>query len=136
MNRSMKTQVERQPTKKRQNLSSSKISEFFFTKLFYKKDEMQQKQFLEDLTLLIVNNHLLLHFLESPWLKQFALQLNSCIVFPSKKINSQETLPNLVQKTKDVHVLPKLFRCMLTITSFDLWMSKGTNDIFALVINF
>jgi hypothetical protein len=25
---------------------------------------------------------------------------------------------------------------MLAITSFDLWMSKGTYDIFALVINF
>jgi len=85
MNRSMKTQVERQPIKKRQNVSSSKFSEFFFTKLLYKKDEVQQKQFLEDLTLLIVKNHLLVHFLESPWLKQFALQLNPCIVFPPKK---------------------------------------------------
>jgi hypothetical protein len=77
--------LKRQPIKKRQNVSSSKISEFFFTKLPYKKDEMQQKQFLEDLALLIVKNHLLVHFLESQWLKQFVLQLNPSIVFPSKK---------------------------------------------------
>jgi hypothetical protein len=42
----------------------------------------------------------------------------------------------MVQKIKDVYVLPKLFQCMLAIASFDLLMSKGTYDIFALVINF
>ncbi len=47
-----------------------------------------------------------LHFLESPWLKQFALQLNLHIVFPSIKKISHEILPNLVQKTKYVYVLP------------------------------
>jgi hypothetical protein len=45
-------------------------------------------------------------------------------------------LLDLVQKTKDVYVLPKLFHYMLTIACFDLWMSKGAYDIFALVINF
>ncbi len=29
-----------------------------------------------------------------------------------------------------------LHDCKIAIASFDLWMSKGTNDIFALVINF
>jgi hypothetical protein len=61
----------------------------FFAKLLYKKDEMQQKQFLEDLTLPIVKNHLLVHFLESSWLKKFTLQLYPCIVFPSRKTFSQ-----------------------------------------------
>jgi hypothetical protein len=80
-----RTQVERQPTKKRQNVSSSKISEFFFTKLPYKKHEMQQKQFLKDLTLLIIKSHLLVHLLESSWLKRFSLQLNLHLVFPFRK---------------------------------------------------
>jgi hypothetical protein len=42
----------------------------------------------------------------------------------------------LVQRKKDVYVLLEFSQCMLAITSFDLWMSKGTYDIFALVINF
>jgi hypothetical protein len=50
---------------------------------------MQQKQFLEDLAILIVNNHLLVHFLESSWLKKFTLQLYPHIVCPSKKTFSQ-----------------------------------------------
>jgi hypothetical protein len=47
-----------------------------------------------------------------------------------------EILPNLVQKTKDVYVLQEFFSCMSITTCFDLWMSKGAYDIFALVINF
>jgi hypothetical protein len=34
------------------------------------------------------------------------------------------------------YVLPKLGECYYVTTSFDLWMSKGTHDIFAFVINF
>jgi hypothetical protein len=74
--------------------------------------------------------------LESPWLKQFALQLNLCIFFPSFKSFSHEILPNLVHKTKYVYVLPEPFCYMLATTCFDLWMSKGIYYIFAWVINF
>jgi hypothetical protein len=34
---------------------------------------MQHKQFIKDLTLLIIKSHLRVHFLESLWLKRFAL---------------------------------------------------------------
>jgi hypothetical protein len=36
----MRTQVERQPAKKRQNVSSYETFDFFTAKLLYKKDEM------------------------------------------------------------------------------------------------
>ncbi len=55
--------------KKRQNVSSFENFKKFSTKVFYKKEEMEQKQYLEDLALLIVKSHLHVHFLESPWLK-------------------------------------------------------------------
>ncbi len=136
MNNAMRIEVERQLIKKWQNVSSFEISKFFSTKLPNKMDEIQQKQFLEDLTLLIVKSHLLVHFLESLWLKRFVLQLNPHIVFPSIKTFSSDILPNLVKKTKDVYVLPKLFRCGLATASFNLWVSKNTYEIFALAINF
>jgi hypothetical protein len=41
VNSLMRSQVEKQLVKKRQNVSSYEISEFFFAKLFYKKDEVQ-----------------------------------------------------------------------------------------------
>jgi hypothetical protein len=40
-----------------------------------------------------------------------------------------------VGKTKQLYVLPILVDCYF-VASFDLWMSKGAYDIFALVINF
>jgi hypothetical protein len=62
--------------------------------------------------------------------------LNPHIVFPSIKTFSQAILPHLVQKTKDVYVLPKKIQCGLAIASFNLWTSKSAHDIFSLVINF
>jgi len=60
----------------------------FTTKLPYKKEDAQQKQILEDLALLIIKSHLPVHFVESPWLKIFSLQLNPQIFFLSKNIFS------------------------------------------------
>jgi len=44
-------------------------------------------------------------------------------------------LPNLVEKMKQAYFFPKLID-YIYVTSFDLWISKGAHDIFALVINF
>jgi hypothetical protein len=37
---------------------------------------------------------------------------------------------------KQIYVLPKLTNYIFAMASFDLWMSKGAHDIFALVIIF
>jgi len=57
-------------------------------------------------------------------------------VFPLKKFFSQKALVNLVEKTKQEHMLPKLKQCYFATFSFDLWMSKGAHDVFAVVISF
>ncbi len=41
-----------------------------------------------------------------------------------------------MEKTKQLYVLLASTKCHYAIASFDLWMSKGGHDIFALVINF
>jgi hypothetical protein len=58
------------------------------------------------------------------------------VVIPSKKIFSQEVLPNLVEKTIELYVLPQLAKFKSIAISLDLWMFKRTHDIFALVVNF
>jgi hypothetical protein len=58
------------------------------------------------------------------------------LCFPSKKLFSQEVLVDLVEKTKQKYVLPKLKQCYSTTSSFYLWMSKGAHDVFALMISF
>jgi hypothetical protein len=47
-----------------------------------------------------------------------------------------EVFSTMVKKTLDLHVLPNLASIAIVITSFDLWMFKGSVNIFALVINF
>jgi hypothetical protein len=39
-----------------------------------------------------------------------------------------------VDKKNKIYVLLKLTNYISTTTSFDLWMSKGAHDVFALVI--
>jgi hypothetical protein len=51
----------------------------------FKKDDVQQKQNLEDLTLLIFKNHLPMHLVESQWLKRFNLHLCPRVVLPFRK---------------------------------------------------
>jgi hypothetical protein len=58
------------------------------------------------------------------------------VVFPSRKMFSQEVLVDLVEKTKQKYVLPKLKQCYFATSNFDLWMLKGAHDVFAFVISF
>jgi hypothetical protein len=48
----------------------------------------------------------------------------------------EEMLPVMVKKTLDQHVLPNLKTITTILASFNLWMSHGDVDTFALVINF
>ncbi len=55
MNSLLKRTKERQPSKKRTNPS---ISKFFFVKDTFNKEDVSQKEYLEDLGLLIVKKNL------------------------------------------------------------------------------
>jgi hypothetical protein len=81
-----------------------------------------------------MKNNLSLQFVENIWFKHLILNLSPRVMFLSRKQFSQEILPNLVEKMKQVYVLPKLINYISTIASFDVWMSKGAHDIFAFVI--
>jgi hypothetical protein len=91
---------------------------------------------LQDLALLVVKNHLFIQFVESTWLKRLVMHLCPRVVFPSRKMFSQEVLVDLMEKKKEEYVSPKLKQCYFATSSFDLWMSKGAHDVFALVISF
>jgi hypothetical protein len=108
----------------------------FLVKDSFKKEDVPQKEFLEDLGLLIVNNNLPIQFVENVWLKCLTMHLCPKLNFPSKRQFSQEILLMLVEKTSQMYVLPILLECHFATMSFDLCMFKRTYDVFALVINF
>ncbi len=98
--------VERQLVKKKPNVPTNAIFVFFVVKEPFKKDDVQQKDFLQDLGLLIVKNNLPLRFVESVWFKCLILHLSPRVMFPFRKQFPLEILPNLVEKI-EVYVLPK-----------------------------
>jgi hypothetical protein len=59
--------VEKQLAKKRPNVPTSAISAFFCYKKTFQKNDVQKKNFLQDLHLLIVKNNLSLQFVESTY---------------------------------------------------------------------
>jgi len=58
-----------------------------------------QKEFLEDLGLLIVKKNLSILFMESIWMKRLIFHLCPKLNFPSRRQFSQEILSGLVEKT-------------------------------------
>jgi hypothetical protein len=58
------------------------------------------------------------------------------VVFPSIKVFVDDVFPRLVEKTMFTYVHPTLLNCILATCTFDLWMSKGAHDVFAIVVNF
>jgi hypothetical protein len=85
MNSLLTRKKEKQLAKKGANLFGNYTSNFFVAKDSFKKDDVQQKEFLEDLSLLIVKNNLPTQFVESVWLKHLVLHLCSKIIFPSRR---------------------------------------------------
>jgi len=59
----------------------------------------------------------------------------SCCFLFYKNFNKKKLL-NLIEKTKQTFVLLVLLYCVFVITSFNLWMSKGAHEVFALVVKF
>ncbi len=66
----------------------------------------------------------------------FSVTIMSLCAITFLKLFSNIVLFKLVEKTKEIYVLPLLNDCSYVIVSFELWMSKGAHDVFALVINF
>jgi hypothetical protein len=58
------------------------------------------------------------------------------VVFPSRKIFVDDVFFGLVEKTMLTYVHHALADCISATCTFDLWMSKGVHDVFAVVVNF
>ncbi len=73
INNQRKENVERQYAKKRFLISNPSIFEFFASKDPFKKDDVEQKMFMENLAFLIMKSYLPLQFVEIVWLKRLML---------------------------------------------------------------
>jgi hypothetical protein len=65
-----------------------------------------------------------------------AYMLCPIVVFPSINVFVDDVLSRLVEKTMLPYVHPALANYISTTCTFDLWISKGANDMFIVVVNF
>ncbi len=104
MNNNFKSPLKSQLAKKRFVMNASVISNFLGAINPYKKDNVHQKDFVENLGLLVIKNHLPIQFVESIWLKCLVIQLCLHVVFPFFKTFNKKMLPDLVEKTNQTYV--------------------------------
>jgi hypothetical protein len=102
----------------------------------YSKDDPRQLIFEEDLLLYIAKSLKPLSTVDDPWFKSMIKQSNPKLTVPSRSMLSRHMIPAMVKKCETKYMLPKLAQCQTGTASFDLWMSRGAKDIFALVWNF
>jgi hypothetical protein len=112
------------------------IIEFFGNHQLYNKIDLVQHGFLEDIILYITKGYHRLSSVENPWLRSMVLRQRLCVVFPFRHQLVINVLPNIVKETKEKYVLPSLTSCVTCTTSFNLWMSHGGHDTFAMVVSF
>lgn len=122
--------------KKRKQLTPLAITGFFGSANPYKKGDPAEERFLEDLVLHIAKGYRPLSSVETAWLRKLVLHQCGQVIFPSRQLLVDEVFPSMVAKTMDRYILPSITKCVTPIASFDLWMSRGGFDTFALIINF
>ncbi len=86
--------------------------------------------------LLVVKSLLPLNTIESLRMKWFGLQRDPQAMFPSWRTLIEDILLSMVEFTLQEFVFPYVNATTSIIATFDLWVSKGAFDTFALVINF
>jgi len=102
----------------------------------YKKNNEQQKQFLENSVFYICKGYIPLSSCENVWFQRLVLPQRSHVQFPFQSSFVEEMLATMVKKIMDQHFVLNLVSTIVVSTSFDMWMFHDSVDTFSFVINF
>ena len=73
---------------------------------------------------------------ENPWLHQIFHHANERITFPTHKRMRNEHIPRMTEKVKIVYIIGTLEGSLTLTATLDLWMSRGYEEVFALVCHY
>jgi hypothetical protein len=96
----------------------------------------KQKQFEDHLCLLITKDLRPVSISSSAVFRGMMLTQNPQINFPCRHTIRYKLLPAFRKEVEEMYVEPVLKRCLSVALSFDLWMSRKCEDVFALVAHF
>jgi hypothetical protein len=80
----------------------------------YQKDDVQQKQFMEDLLFFVAKGYMPIFGVENQWLKRLVMHQNSQVVFFNQKQMVQHAILSLMAKTTNQYVMLTLDSCVIT----------------------
>lgn len=116
-----------------------KISPFLATGQapeFWASDDPRQIDITQSITRWIAKCYLPLSIVEHVEGIEVFRKLNPCYRLPSRKQITQKWVPEMAKETVQRFVLPRLKECVTGTMTYDLWMSRGAEDIFGLVWHF
>lgn len=95
-----------------------------------------QKKFIRDLLILITKDLQPLSLVDSASLRQMVLRLNCSVDIPNRRQVREKHLPELRKWVDETFVQPNLKKAFVVAITFDLWMSRKTEDLFAIVVHY
>ena len=129
-----------QPAKSNKRQSDDKPGEAVLGKFFRsvkkaKKDSSRAQAFFRMVTLLIVFARLPFNIVVNPVFKAFVWFLDPTLPFPTRGDITGKLLPGLVSECRRT-VIDSLDRVLGVAVTFDLWMSKKTDDILSIDLHY
>jgi len=89
-------------------LSSFSITSFFGAEKFYKKHDVKQQTFMEDLMLYIAKGYEALQKVKNLWMRRHVMRWDPKVVFPTWKQLVEEHIHNMHENTMTWYVLPTI----------------------------
>ena len=115
--------------------SSSTLDNLLVAHKKYSETSISQIRHNRDLVLLIAKSALPLSIVENMYFRSYVHIYNPRIKMPSRRKLSSELIPEFIKDVFEKFVTPKIAQMDTDSTTFDLWMSKGCEGIFDLILH-
>lgn len=95
------------------------------------RDDPRQVDWNERRILMFAKAYHPLSEVENPWFVETWLRFLPSLNIPSRREFRLTLIPQMVEKTLKVHTLPVLLNALVIALTYDLWMTYGTTNVFA-----
>lgn len=102
----------------------------------YSDNTTTQQNFERLLSLFIAETTQSLCVVDHPRLRQLISIANARIKLPNRRTLTEKMIPNIVSDINEACVFPKINDAESITLSFDLWMSRGVEDVFDIYAHF
>lgn len=125
--------VERKRSKKRKRISATQVSKVFGMHKPYQAIHQTQMRHDQDFILLLAKANLPKNIVDNLFFHRYVHSINPQIKIPNRRDLVDKLIPNFTKYVLEKFVIPRLSKMSTVLISFDLWMSRGCQDIFNII---